>query len=92
MGLVSAGWSDRKAPLLESDEVARKGMDHQFVGSDAQAEERLHELLADAVSGNMVSDVPIGAFLSGGIELIDCGWTDGGGETRAGKDFFNRLS
>ena len=36
--------------------------------SDAETVERLHDELAEAVNLQMVADVPVGAFLSGGID------------------------
>jgi asparagine synthase (glutamine-hydrolysing) len=39
-----------------------------FAGTEADAREQLEAVLADAVSSHLVSDVPIGAFLSGGVD------------------------
>ena len=49
-------------------DIAAAGVADPFAGSDAQAEQALHDLLADAVAGQMMADVPLGAFLSGGID------------------------
>lgn len=48
--------------------VALSGQAKPFEGSDELATEALDAMLRDAVKLRMVSDVPLGAFLSGGVD------------------------
>lgn len=38
------------------------------MGSPIQAVEHLESLIAQSINGQLISDVPLGAFLSGGID------------------------
>jgi len=49
-------------------EVAERGAGDPFTGTDAEAVNALEERLDSAVRGQMMSDVPLGALLSGGID------------------------
>jgi asparagine synthase (glutamine-hydrolysing) len=48
--------------------AARKGQREKFAGTDGDALDALDEVLRRAVSDQMLADVPLGAFLSGGID------------------------
>jgi asparagine synthase (glutamine-hydrolysing) len=48
--------------------VAHNGMLHPLAADDAELTEQLETLLQDAVSRRMIADVPLGAFLSGGVD------------------------
>lgn len=49
-------------------ETARRGQENLFRGSFAEASEELERLLIESVKGQMEADVPLGAFLSAGID------------------------
>lgn len=49
-------------------ETAKKGQENLFKGSAEEAADELERLLKEAISEQMVADVPVGAFLSAGID------------------------
>jgi asparagine synthase (glutamine-hydrolysing) len=60
------------APQIRSfwsaKEMAVKGEESQLQVSDPEVVEQLHQLLLRAVRLRMIADVPLGAFLSGGVD------------------------
>jgi len=66
--LSSAAGQAESHPFWSGEEVARNGLCSRFDGSDAEAIDQLHAKLLEAVRLRMIADVPLGAFLSGGID------------------------
>lgn len=59
-GTLKAYWSAREA--------AEQGQKNQFTGSEDEARDALELVLGRSVAGQMLADVPLGAFLSGGVD------------------------
>ncbi len=49
-------------------DVARRGQENLFTGTRQEAADELERLLKESIKGQMVADVPVGAFLSAGID------------------------
>lgn len=60
--------SSEASQYWSAREVAEAGVAAPFEGSDSEAREALERLLSRAVGRQMLADVPLGAFLSGGID------------------------
>ncbi len=56
------------SPYWSLRDVAERGQAGPFQGSDDEAVSELERLLQHSVAGQMLADVPLGAFLSGGVD------------------------
>lgn len=60
--------TSRAIPYWSARDLVEKCLTQIFEGSDEEAETEFESLLRDSVRRQMVTDVPHGAFLSGGID------------------------
>lgn len=65
---VQQGALPSPVPYWGLGEAARSGLDNPFKGSFSDAVDELEILVRQAVQLQSVADVPVGAFLSGGID------------------------
>ena len=60
--------SAREYKYWDMMQVAHEGQSNLFSGTEEEAADELERLIKGSVSGQMVADVPVGAFLSGGTD------------------------
>jgi asparagine synthase (glutamine-hydrolysing) len=67
--VLRAGQPPREEVYWDLEAVVRSGREHQLDElSDAELVDKARDLLAEAVRCRMLADVPLGAFLSGGVD------------------------
>jgi asparagine synthase (glutamine-hydrolysing) len=65
---LAAGQVPASQAYWSLDAVVEAGKRNPFAGNDAEAIDTLDNLLRDAIGQQMLADVPLGAFLSGGVD------------------------
>ncbi|HWR73722.1 MAG TPA: asparagine synthase (glutamine-hydrolyzing), partial [Nitrospirota bacterium] len=68
MKKLSSGNFPEPEPYWSLNQVVSRGMENPFAGTEEEAVEQLDRLLRNAIKQQMVADVPLGAFLSGGVD------------------------
>ncbi len=67
-GVQRSGGAYSFETYYDLKEVALKGQQNKFRGTAGEAADELEKRLKESIKGQLVSDVPIGAFLSAGID------------------------
>ncbi|WP_282156491.1 asparagine synthase (glutamine-hydrolyzing) [Vibrio diabolicus] len=65
---INADLSIAESEYWSATNVVNNGLENRFAGTAQQAVDKLDEVLTTAVNRQVLSDVPLGAFLSGGVD------------------------
>jgi asparagine synthase (glutamine-hydrolysing) len=80
------------APYWSLKEVVERGVADLFSGSEQDAIGEFEILLRDAVKIRMLADVPLGAFLSGGVDSSTVVALNAGPERAPCQNLYHRFS
>lgn len=67
-GRLPNGGSANLKTYWSAREAVERGQRNIFSGTDSEAIETLESILGRSIDGQMLADVPLGAFLSGGVD------------------------
>jgi len=65
---TTTGWSEKEECWWSLKEVTQQARKDPFMGDREDAVESLDKLLRNVIQGQSLADVPLGAFLSGGVD------------------------
>ena len=68
LGNIDAAKAAQAEPYWRLNDVVEQGLASPFTGSVDEAIEAIQAQLSRSIAGQMVADVPLGAFLSGGVD------------------------
>ena len=68
IGFVDSNGNRRETCYWDIEHIAASGVGDPVTFSDEEAADALEDVLRDAVRRRMLADVPLGAFLSGGVD------------------------
>lgn len=70
--ILTLDWREGTIPEACSywsmENAISSGLENQFKGNEDEAANELEKLIMKSISGQMIADVPLGAFLSGGVD------------------------
>ncbi|MGH8559847.1 MAG: asparagine synthase (glutamine-hydrolyzing) [Methylococcales bacterium] len=66
--LVNTALNTEIRTYWSANDIAESGQSNLFTGSETEAKEELELLLTQSIRSQMTADVPLGAFLSGGVD------------------------
>jgi asparagine synthase (glutamine-hydrolysing) len=64
----NGSWQETRTEFWSAQKVVRAGFEHPGTANETEATESLEHLLRQAIKQQMIADVPLGAFLSGGVD------------------------